>query len=86
MSRETRVLSPEMEKEFTNDGTLNPMGILNPLLKVVQRDRDLILEFLDPCAAVSEQVGPRFELTRPVSPQRRSVFLSKEGTLWLFLL
>lgn len=46
MSRERRVLSDEMEKEFTEE-----KGKLNPLLRVVQRDRDLNLELRDPWVA-----------------------------------
>ena len=44
MSREIRYLSDEMELAFTE-------GILQPLLGVVQRDRDLVLEFRDPRVA-----------------------------------
>jgi hypothetical protein len=52
MSRETRVLSPEMEDDFLR-------GTLQPLLEVVQRDRDLILEFLGPKAAAIYCKGHR---------------------------
>jgi hypothetical protein len=55
MSRENRVLSPEVEEEFKS-------GTLNPLLKVVQRDRDLILEFRDPCAAAVYCKGQSLEI------------------------
>jgi hypothetical protein len=44
MSRENRVLDPIMETEFKS-------GTLRPLLEVVQRDRDLVLEFRDPWVA-----------------------------------
>lgn len=59
MSRERRVLSDEMEKEFTDE-----KGRLNPLLKVVQRDRDLNLEFRDPSAAYIYCKGQRIEIEK----------------------
>jgi hypothetical protein len=55
MSRENRVLSEEMELEFSS-------GKLKPLLEVVQRDRDLILEFRDPFAAAIYCKGQSLEI------------------------
>jgi len=55
MSRETHVLSPEMEGDFLH-------GTLNPLLEVVHRDRDLILEFRDPQEAAIYCKGQRLKI------------------------
>jgi hypothetical protein len=55
MSRENRVLSDEMEMEFKS-------GTLKPLLEVVQRDRDLILEFRDPSKATIYCKGQRLDI------------------------
>jgi hypothetical protein len=55
MSRENRVLNPKMEDEFVS-------GALKPLLEVVQRDRDLILEFRDPFAAAIYCKGQSLEI------------------------
>jgi hypothetical protein len=55
MSRENRVLHVNMEKEFTE-------GTLKPLLEVVQRDRDLILEFRDPFGAAIYCKGQSLEI------------------------
>jgi hypothetical protein len=55
MSRENRVLDPIMETELKS-------GTLKPLLDVVQRDRDLILEFRDPFSAAIYCKGQSIEI------------------------
>ena len=55
MSRENRILDPKMENEFMS-------GTLKPLLEVVRRDRDLILEFRDPFGAAIYCKGQSLEI------------------------
>jgi hypothetical protein len=55
MSRENRILDGKMEEEFIS-------GTLKPLLEVVKRDRDLILEFRDPFAAAIYCKGQSLEI------------------------
>ena len=56
MIRETRVLSEEMENDFLN-------GKLKPLLEVIWRDRDLILEFRGKYATIYCK-GHRLDIQR----------------------
>jgi len=55
MSRENRVLDGKMEDEFIS-------GTLKPLLDVVRRDRDLILESRDPFGAAIYCKGQSLEI------------------------
>jgi hypothetical protein len=57
MSRLNRVLDDKMEKEFME-------GTLKPLLEVVKRDRDLVLEFRDPSVADIYCKGQCLEIER----------------------
>jgi hypothetical protein len=78
MSRENRVLSGEMEKEFLS-------GMLTPLLEVVQCDRDLILEFRDPWGAAIYCKGHSIEIESCGDGYKISAAkkFSKEGSLKL---
>lgn len=63
MSRENRVLDLQMEMEFRE-------GTLKPLLDVVQRDRDLILEFRDSFGAAIYCKGQSLEIKSFSNGQR----------------